>query len=452
MKIILERRITIPDSPSDLEKHVMQVLTLKNPRWEDNNRLGRWNKDVPQYLRFYTKSAAGLLLPRGYMRRLINACYDFGIDFEIDDRRRQLPPVDFGFSGHLKPFQQTACDAMLKKDFCVLTAPTGAGKTVMGLYLISRRGQPTLIIVHTRELLYQWISRIETFTGISADEIGMIGDGKFGIGNRISVGMVQTLYKRSHDVIPHVGAIIVDECHHAPSRTFHECVAQFDCRFMIGLSATPWRRDRLSELIFWFLGDQGHEIRRSHLLRSGDILEARVIIRETDFKPMADASVYYTRVMSELIEDKDRNNLIAADIAREAGRTDGICLVLSDRKAHCRILQSYLKYTHKVESEILIGSLTHKQRHKVLERLRTGKIKVLIATGQLIGEGFDAKELSVLFLTMPIRFSGRLLQYLGRVLRSAPGKKQAVVYDYVDIHVGVLEAAARARRRVYEAR
>jgi superfamily II DNA or RNA helicase len=429
----------------------MQTLTLQNPKWVDNNRLGRWNRGVPQYLRFYTETSDGLQLPRGCMRRLINACYHFGISFEIEDRRRQLPAVDFSFDGRLKPFQQRACDAMLKKDFGVLTAPTGAGKTVMGLYLLTQRGQPALIVVHTRELLHQWVSRIETFTGLPADDIGLIGDGKFDIGEKITVGMVQTLLKRAPEVVPHIGTIIVDECHHAPSRTFHECVAHFDCKYMIGLSATPWRRDRLSRLIFWFLGDQGHEVEKSHLIRSGDILEAEVIIRETDFKPAADPSVYYTRVMSELVEDKERNHLITADIAQEARQSNGICLVLSDRKVHCSILQSYLKYNHKIESELLVGSLTQKQRKAVLKRLEERDINVLVATGQLVGEGFDLKALSVLFLTMPIKFSGRLMQYLGRVLRTAPGKKQARVYDYVDVHVGVLEAAARARRQVYEA-
>ena len=138
--------------------------------------------------------------------------------------------------------------------------------------------------------------------------------------------------------------------------------------------------------------------------------------------------------------------IIASDIAEEAKRTDGICLVLSDRKAHCKTLQAYLKYNYKVDSELLVGSLTNKQRQEVLDRLHSGKVKVLIATGQLVGEGFDAKNLSVLFLTMPIKFSGRLLQYLGRVLRSAPGKKKAFVYDYVDVNVGVLKAAARSRQ------
>lgn len=449
MKIILRNHILIPDPPGELQKQLTRTLTLQNPQWVDNNRLGRWNRGIPQYLQFYARTSDGLQLPRGYMRPLINTCYHFGIAFEIEDQRRQMPTVMFSFQGRLKPFQQRACAAMLKKDFGVLTAPTGAGKTVMGLYLIAQRGQPALIVVHTRELLYQWASRIQTFTGLPADDIGLIGDGKFDISGKITVGMVQTLLKRASEVVPHIGTIIVDECHHAPSRTFHECVAQFDCKYMIGLSATPWRRDRLSRLIFWFLGDQGHVIEADDLIQSGDILEARVILRKTAFKPLSDPSIYYSRVMSELVEDKERNHLIASDIARAAEKTDGICLVLSDRKAHCHILQSYLKYAYKVESELLTGNLTQKQRKTVLQRLNQGDIKVLIATGQLVGEGFDVKNLSVLFLTMPIKFSGRLMQYLGRVLRTAPGKKQALVYDYVDEEVGVLEAAARARRQVY---
>lgn len=449
MKIVLKNKILLPDTPPELEQQLIRNLTIKNPKWVENNKLGRWNRGVPEYLRFYSKTAKGLLLPRGFMRQLINDCKYLKINFDIEDNRRQLPEVELVFKGRLKPFQQTACSAMRKKQFGVLTAPTGAGKTMMGLYLICQRKQPALIIVHTKELLNQWINRIETFAGIPKDEIGVIGAGKFRIGEKITVGMVQTLYKRFREVDSCFGNIVVDECHHTPSRTFYECVAHFDSKYMTGLSATPWRRDRLSKLIFWFLGDQVFKVDKSHLIESGDILEAQVIIRKTDFKSHADASLHYTKVMAELVDNKDRNNLIASDIAEEAKRTDGICLVLSDRKAHCKTLQAYLKYNYKVDSELLVGSLTNKQRQEVLDRLHSGKVKVLIATGQLVGEGFDAKNLSVLFLTMPIKFSGRLLQYLGRVLRSAPGKKKAVVYDYVDVNVGVLKAAARSRQHVY---
>jgi superfamily II DNA or RNA helicase len=153
-------------------------------------------------------------------------------------------------------------------------------------------------------------------------------------------------------------------------------------------------------------------------------------------------------MLSELTADPQRNALIADDVAQEARNGGGVCLVLSDRKAHCEALLALLA-DRGVEATLLTGDLSNGERQAVVEAVNTGRVKALVATGQLIGEGFDCKALSTLFLGTPIKFNGRLQQYLGRVLRPAPGKDKAKVFDYVDEKVGVLKAAAEARRRVY---
>jgi superfamily II DNA or RNA helicase len=313
--------------------------------------------------------------------------------------------------------------------------------------MIAARKQPALIITHTKELLNQWTDRIEEFLRIPVNEIGRIGDAERRIGKKITVALVQTLYKCASQVSSHIGYLVVDECHRTPARTFTEAVSAFDCQFITGLSATPWRRDRLSKLIFWYVGNVIHQVSKEDLIDTGDVLRAEVITRETNFRPYSDPTSEYTKMLSELTEDPGRNRLIAQDVAKEARNGGGICLVLSDRKTHCSTLQGLL--TQKgIKSELLTGDLSNDDREATVEALNSGRVKVLIATGQLIGEGFDCKALSTLFLTTPIRFDGRLLQYLGRVLRPALGKDKARVFDYVD-PVGVLQAAARARRRVY---
>lgn len=239
----------------------------------------------------------------------------------------------------------------------------------------------------------------------------------------------------------------MDEAHRCPSRTFTEAVTAFDSRFMLGLSATPWRRDGLSRLIYWHLGDKVYEVDKAALVEAGHVLQADVVWRETGFEPTFDPSAEYSQMLSELTRDASRNALIAEDVAQEARNGGGVCLVLSDRKAHCEALQAALR-GHGIEAHILTGDLTNGDRQAVVAALNDGRVKVLVATGQLIGEGFDCRELSTLFLATPIRFNGRLLQYLGRILRPAPGKDKARVYDYRD-PVGVLEAAALARQRVY---
>jgi superfamily II DNA or RNA helicase len=448
--ITLTNNLRLTNVPSDLLAILTEKLEILNPKWLENERMGRWNRGTPRVLRFYdTVGPNGLWIPRGYMRKLIMLCRHAGINYEIDDRRRSLSSANFYFNGKLRPFQQDAVDVMLARDFGTLSSATGSGKTIMALYMVARRKQPALIVVHTKDLASQWIQRIETFLGIPKEKVGMIGGGQKKVGEKITVAMVQSLYKCVEDVAGLIGFLVVDECHRCPSRTFTEAVTGFDARYMLGLSATPWRRDKLSKLIFWHLGDVHHEVPKDHLVKIGDVLPAEVIVRKTSFKPYHDPVGEYSKMLSELTADTDRNVLIAGDVAREAGESSGICLVLSDRKAHCENLQSLLKYRFKIESELLTGDLNMGERQIVIEKLNQNKVNVVIATGQLIGEGFDCQNLSTLFFATPISFSGRVLQYLGRVLRPAPGKTTARVFDYVDVHVDTLTRAAMARQRVY---
>ncbi len=448
--ITLTNNLRLKNVPLELMQALTERLKFLNPKWVENERMGRWNRGTPKQLRFYDRvGATGLWIPRGYMRQLILMCRRHAVPYEIDDRRRSLAEVDFSFNATLRPFQQKAVDQMLARDFGTLNSATGSGKTVMALYMIARRKQPALIVVHTRDLAAQWIQRIETFMGIAAGTVGTIGAGKKTIGDKITVALVQSLYKCAEAVAPRIGFLVVDECHRCPSRTFTEAVTCFDCRYMLGLSATPWRRDRLSKLIFWHLGDIHHEVDKNHLVATGDVLEAEVIMRKTGFKPCCDPITEYSRMLSELAADTQRNLLIASDIAGEVAAGSGICLVLSDRKAHCENLLALLRFRFKVRAELLTGDLNPDERRQVVGKLNSGQARVVIATGQLIGEGFDCRNLSTLFLATPIRFSGRVLQYLGRVLRPAPGKTRARVFDYVDVHVEPLVKAAAARQKVY---
>ncbi len=450
MKITLSNHLLLEDIPPFLYDMVIQKLRMENPKWIENEKMGRWNHETPHFLEFYEKlPGKRLTLPRGYLRQIITLSRQYKFDYELIDNRRCLPDISLQFTGKLRAFQQAAVDTMLPRHFGALNAPTGSGKTVMAAYMIAARSQPTLIVVHTRELGLQWINRLSEFLDISADEIGFVGSGKKMIGPRITVALVQTLYKCADEVAEKTGFLIVDECHRCPSRTFTEAVSRFDSRYMLGLSATPFRRDHLSKLIFLYLGDIHYQVEKKDLVRSGDILAATVVQKSTEFKPYFDPVREYSKMLSELTTDDARNLLIAEDVARESSIPDRVCLVLSDRKHHCETLQAILRYRFDVASELLTGDIGNAERIQAVQHIQSGKTRVLIATGQLVGEGFDCPGLSSLFLATPIRFSGRVLQYIGRVLRSAPGKKQATIYDYMDVHVGVLEHAAQARMKIY---
>ena len=438
--------------PDPIYEELVSMLQFTNPKWIENERMGRWNRGVPKTLKFFRRNGTdGLVIPRGIMRQLILMARKQEEPVVIQDLRRKAAEVTFRFNGRLRPFQTIAVTTMLSKDFGTLSAPTGSGKTVMALWMIAQRRQPTLIVVHTKELARQWVQRIGEHLGIASEQVGVIGGGKQRVGEAITVAMVQSLYKCADDIAPAIGHLVVDECHRAPSRTFTEAVTAFDAHYMLGLSATPWRRDRLSKLIFWHLGDIHHEVQVGDLVASGHILDIDVVFRPTTFVSYADPVNEYSKMLAELTHHDERNRMIAADVFTALGGQckSGVGLVLSDRKNHCQVLKALLQHKYHLPVGLLTGDVSPEQRDAVVDRLNSGEIRVLVATGQLVGEGFDCPKLSTLFLATPVRFSGRIVQYLGRVLRPSAGVERAKVYDYVDEHVAPLKAAARARLKVY---
>ncbi|MBN1663237.1 MAG: DEAD/DEAH box helicase [Deltaproteobacteria bacterium] len=450
LTITLSSEALLTGDCPELFKAVAEALTFTNPQWLENRKMKRWQGKTRRTIRCYRniRQNQGLSVPRGFMGQLIAMARQAGVPYRIVDQRPSLPDVSYEFGGALKPFQEKAVAVMLKKDFGILAAPTGSGKTVMALAMIAQRKQPALIIVHSKELLNQWIDRIGSFLDMPEEDLGILGAGKKAVGNKITVGIVNTIYQIAHEMRDRIGFLVVDECHRTPARTFTEAVSAFDCKYMLGLSATPWRRDDLTHLIYWYMGDLHHKIDPAGLMESGDILEAEVVTRETAFIPLSDPVAEYSSMLSELTENAARNALIAGDVVEEAKNADGVCLLLSDRKEHCRTLAELIA-AQGVEAAILTGDLADGERQTIVEQLNSGGIRVLIATGQLIGEGFDSGALSTLFLTTPVKFDGRLLQYLGRILRPGPGRGKARVYDYVDVNVGPLKAAARSRSQVY---
>jgi superfamily II DNA or RNA helicase len=448
MKFILNNQLVLENFAIDTGQLIQQKLTLKNPKFYEAQKMGRYTRGIDPVLYFFEAfDDKKLICPRGAATQIYKICQDQGETIEFIDARHTLKPVDFIFNGQLKPLQIQAVQNCLKKDFGLLESPTGSGKTTMALYMIAQRMQPALIVVHTKELLNQWMDRIQQFLNIPESEIGIIGSGKFCIGEKITVAMIQTLYKKAPQVAAQFGNVIVDECHRCPSRTFTEALTAFDAKFMTGLTATIWRRDKLSDVIFWYIGDVTGRIEKLNLLEAGNLCDAQVQWIETKFNTQTDTSEYYSQVLSELTQDYQRNRLICDTVEKQEG--PGIRLILSDRKDHCQTLHDTLLKENHIQSEILTGTTPPKERDRIIRELRKGSCDHLIATGQLVGEGFDLPGITTLFLTTPVKFSGRLIQYIGRALRPAPGKDKAIIFDFVDILNPVFEASARSRSFTY---
>lgn len=416
-------------------------LTIDNPKYHAARKYGRWvGKNFKQKLLFYELVGSAIVFPRGFAAQAVSFCRRYmGLAPEIADRRRRLTEVDFNFQGELRPYQQEAVADIVRKHFGVLVAGTGSGKTVMALGVIALRRQPALIIVHSRELMYQWEERIGQFLGMQA---GLIGDSKYDI-RPVSIAIVNSARKRLDELIPRFGHLIVDECHRVPASLFTEVVKRFDSNFMLGLSATAYRReDGLTDLIYLYMGDRAHQVDPRKLTACGAVLEPEFIQKPTAFRFVFRGNNYQT-LMNRLTKNEARNRQIVDDIESEAENAAGTILVVSDRVAHCQKLAELLA-EKGIQASVLTGKQSAQYRSAIVESLHRGEIRVLIATLQLVGEGFDASGLTTLFLTTPIKFTGRLRQVIGRILRPAAGKRPKVI-DYVDEHVGVLKNSARIR-------
>ncbi len=427
-----------------LEQELKRRLTIDNPEYLAAKKYGRWiGKKLQPTLKYYDPVPRGLHFPRGFSNQAVLICRQLtGASPEIIDQRRLLPEVDFHFQGELRPYQKEAAELVLRRSFGVLEAGTGSGKTVMALAVIAGRRQPTLVVVHTKELLYQWQERAETFLGCEA---GLVGDGHFVL-KPLTVAIVNTARKRVEELVPHFGQLVVDECHRVPSSLFTDVVARFDCHYLLGLSATAFRRDDgFTRLIYYFMGDRIHKVDQGELQASGAILKPELVRQPTRFSYRYRGD--YQALIKALTRHEGRNLQIVDDVVRVAGEPDpGIALVVSDRVSHCQLFTRLLS-ERGVHVELLTGQISAERRAEIVESVQQGRLQVLVATLQLISEGFDCPGLSTLFLTTPITFEGRLLQVIGRIMRPA-ANKQARVFDYVDEEVRALARSADIRRKV----
>lgn len=415
-----------------------EQLTLDNPEYRDAQKYGRWiGKRLKPQLHFYWLDGDAIRFPRGFARQAINLCRRFMHQSPaIVDQRHALPPLALSFAKELRPYQQAALTDILAHEFGVLEAGTGSGKTVVALAAIAARRQPALVLVHTKELLHQWAERVQSFLGV---EPGLIGDGHYEI-RPITIAIVNSARNHLTELPAHFGHLCVDECHRVPASLFTEVVTAFSCRYMLGLSATAFRRDGLTKLIYIYLGDRVHQVDTQQLHATGAVLKPEFIQRSTEFRYVYRGN--YQALMKALTKNPARNELIVGDIAKEAARGEGTILIVSDRVQHCEELARLLE-KQGLAAPILTGQTKPDERAALVEAIQQGRIKLLISTVQLIGEGFDCPNLTTLFLTTPIKFTGRLLQVVGRILRPAAGKTPRV-YDYVD-PVKVLASSAQSR-------
>jgi superfamily II DNA or RNA helicase len=319
-------------------------------------------------------------------------------------------------------------------------------------WLIAKRKTNTLVMVHRQQLLDQWRERLAMFLEIPIDEIGQIGGGKTKRTERIDVAVIQSLHREREvkNFVAEYGHVIVDECHHLSAFTFERVMRQVKARFVVGLTATPTRKDGHHPIIYMQCGPTRFSL-GVRAMTDSTPFDHIVVPQLTDFRMPGDgADATIQDIYSALVTDEARNESIVRDIihAMQSRRSP---LVLTGRTDHLSRLESAL--TGKIRNIIVLkGGMGRKQRrsvNKVLASIPDGEQRLILATGSYIGEGFDDARLDTLFLAMPISWSGTLQQYVGRLHRLHDNKRVVEVYDYVDANVRMLARMYERRLKGY---
>ncbi|MCX6554861.1 MAG: DEAD/DEAH box helicase family protein [Candidatus Aminicenantes bacterium] len=443
--------ITQSTLPRQAINFLKENLNFANSEYLIKSRIGLRTPGIPKYFNLIQKRNENILIPRGFLPHFVQFLKEKRIQFRLSDQRTKTAPVFFRSGYRLFPRQMDAVEKLIAAEGGVLVAPPGSGKTIIGIELIARLQQRALILVHKKQIFTQWLDRLENGLGIPRQEIGVVGNGKKNFSPQITLAMIQTLSRMKDfgDVAPSFGLVIVDECHHVPARTFRK-VIQYLCPFYLyGLTATPERKYNDARMIFAYIGDIVHTIPASGEKETEEgeaqVYAASVCIRKTDLKiPFAVTTKNFQMLTKIFTHDTHRNELIAGDIREMVGRGFR-CLVLSERKEHLNVLQQYLK--RECETMVFSGDVPQKRRKARIKRILKGDFQVLLATGQMLGEGSDFPNLDCLFMVFPFSFSGKLAQYVGRVGRNGDGK--ARVFDYRDIEIEYLEKMFRKRYSFY---
>ena len=395
-----------------------------------------------------------IALPRGCLETTEQSLEELGVRLHLRDERNPGRPVEAAFLGELTKEQEASAEALLSHDTGVLSAATAFGKTVVAASLIAARRTNTLVLVHRRQLMDQWIARLGTFLDLPGSAIGQIGGGKREPGGIVDVAVIQSLVRdrKVDDIVADYGHLVVDECHHVSAVSFESVTRRAKARYVLGLSATVRRKDGHHPIVFMQCGPVRYRVSARDQARRRPFRH-RAVLRPTAFRMPDDGDgerLPIQRVYAALAADEDRNALIFDDVleALEAGRSP---IVLTERKDHAqRLLDRLGPFAKNVF--LLHGGMGARQRGEMARRLEDvpeTEERVLIATGRYVGEGFDDARLDMLFLAMPISWRGTLAQYVGRLHRLHPEKRDVVVYDYVDEAVPVLRRMGDKRVRGY---
>jgi len=417
--------------PQALANRLIRLAAFQNPEFYKAQamRMSVWDK--PRVIGNAENYPQHIALPRGCLDAALDLLRDNGIACDLRDERFGGEPIDVSFVGTLRLDQEAAVAGMLHHDTGVLCAPTAFGKTVTAAAMIARRGVSTLVLVHRTELLKQWQERLQAFLGVGKVVVGTIGGGKAKPTGKIDIAVMQSVSRQGevNPLVENYGHVIVDECHHVGAVSFDAILKRTKAKYVLGLTATPVRRDGQQPIIFMQCGP----IRYTAAKPAGAPHDLEVLPRSRFARIDLPTDAGIQDVFRHLANDQVRTEAIAAEVRDVVGQGRKV-LVLTERTEHLDAIKATLVGCEP-EPFVLHGRMSKKQRAALvagLDALPPDAPRVLLSTGKLVGEGFDHPPLDTLVLAMPVSWKGTLQQYAGRLHREHAGKTDVRIIDFVD--------------------
>jgi len=449
--------------------HLKRLASFKNPMFYKHQAMRLSTYGHPRVISCADETREYLCLPRGCEKDLLSELEIFGIEILLIDKTNPGTRINVEFNGELRGEQSQALEELLHHDTGILSGTTAFGKTIVAIKLIAERKVNTLILLDKVTLLSQWKDKLSEFLiindilpekDISAGKkkgrkkkisvIGQMGAGKNTLNGIVDIAVMQSLSRLGEvkDCVKNYGMIIADECHHAPAFRYENILKTANAKFVYGLTATPARKDGHHPILFMHCGPIRFRDNPKQQAEKRPF-DHYIIPRFTSLKTPLGSSekdVSIQDLYAEIVDNELRNQQIVEDVINnyKQGRN---CIVLSQRTAHVELLA---KKTQEEVPDVLtltggMGAKTTREMFNRVSETPADKNLILVATGSFIGEGFDEPRLDTLFLAMPISWKGTLQQYAGRLHRLFNNKKEVRIYDYVDVHVRMLEKMYQKR-------
>ncbi|MCX7822064.1 MAG: DEAD/DEAH box helicase family protein [Syntrophobacterales bacterium] len=467
--IQLGEMIKIPSRglPAPFERKLHEKLVFTNPEYEHRHNAGLWIGNIPPTISCIRKTRGSYIIPRGFFPELVSICQKLRQPYKVIDIRRSFPTIEVDFHGYLKEYQQQAAEAILERDFATIVGGYKTGKTVIALYTISERKQPTLIMIPKLELLDSWHKKLQIFLQIPEREIGLYVQSKKTIGNRVTIAHTSEVMKHWEELADQFGYVILDDAHRCPTRIITQIIPRFDSMYMLALCHEFSPNDKHSQIIRFYIGEPVYTIDPKSAREGCGVIKAEIIAKPTNFTYPYRSRADYLSMFQQLMEDPIRTELIIKDVEETLKRGDGAVVIVTggpiQEEIFYRILSERGYSVHRVSIPYeLLEAQDEAEPASLSESspILPEKYDILVLTSRTLVHCYPyLRAVKSLFLAVPLYFSNPLLQALRTITSSRDGysteETQTVrtgrikIFDYVDTSIGLLTNYFRMRAYNY---